>query len=89
MKYKIKPFPQKRELRFNKKKEIKNIPKINSDRRKWTLSYRLNGLTFGLALAGIYTYYFLEYWSNYILIITPILGYFLGYLVGNFLYTKK
>ena len=90
MKYRIKPYPKKKELRFKNKKEIKkNIPYANSKRQQYTLSYRLKGLTFCLALAGVYSYFYLGYWSSYILIITPLFGYFLGYLVGNFLYTKK
>ncbi len=90
MKYRIKPFPKKRELRFKKEKEIKkNESHFNFRRQQYTLSYRLRGLAFGLIIAGIWYYFFLEHWSSYILIIPPIFGYFLGYLTGNFLYTKK
>ena len=91
MKYKIKPFPKKRKLRFQKenKKIKKKRPFSHSKRQQYTLSYRLQGLTFGLAFAAIYSHFYLGYWSHYVLIITPLFGYFLGYLAGNFLYTKK
>ena len=90
MKYKIRPFPKKRKLRFKKEKVIeKNIIHSNFKRSQWTLSYRIQGLTFGLAVAGVYAYFYLGYLSYYVLIIPPIFGYFLGWLVGNFLYTKK
>lgn len=89
MNYKIKPFPKKKELKF-KEENIKISPNIdNSKKRMFTLSYRINGLTLGLIAAGIYCYYFLGYWSIYVLIIAPVLGYFIGWFVGMFSYTKK
>ncbi len=54
----------------------------------WTLSYRLKGLTFALAVAGIYNYFYLPDWNYQLLIASMILGYFLGWLAGRFYYTK-
>jgi len=90
MSYKLKPFPKKKELRFKENKEIKKSTNIDSsEKRMFTLSYRINGLVFGLAAAIIYCYYFIEYWSPYVLIIASIFGYFIGLVVGVFSYTKK
>lgn len=55
----------------------------------WTLSYRLKGLAIGLIAAGIFCYTYLHYWEKWLLLGAAILGYFLGWLVGHFTYTRK
>lgn len=54
----------------------------------WTLSYRLRGLAFGLILAGIYCYFIRHEWSVIVILAAGVLGWFLGWLAGRFLYTK-
>ncbi|PWB38557.1 MAG: hypothetical protein C3F02_03185 [Parcubacteria group bacterium] len=56
---------------------------------RWTLSYRLQGLTLGLAAAMIYHYLYLSAWSYQLLIGAAILGYFLGWPVGRFFIPKS
>ncbi len=54
----------------------------------WTLSYRLKGITFGLAAAGLYCYFYLGTWPKELLIASAVAGYFLGWVIGRFYYTK-
>lgn len=67
---------------------VQKIPNKDNNLSNWTLSYRLKGLALALALAGIYNYLYLPDWSYRLLIGSVILGYFLGWLVGRFYYTK-
>jgi len=59
------------------------------EKSMWTLSYRLKGMAFGLIAMVVYCYIYVGYYSAKLLIAAGILGYFLGWVVGNFSYTKK
>ncbi|MBT4349977.1 hypothetical protein HOD19_04355 [bacterium] len=63
-------------------KRVSNSPSSSM----WTLSYRLQGLTYGLIAVALYCYFYLGAWPKYLLIAAAILGYFLGWIVGKFTY---
>jgi len=54
-----------------------------------TLPFRLQGMGYGLAAAGLYCYFFLHSWSEYLLLAATILGYFMGWLVGYIFVNRK
>jgi len=63
--------------------------KEEADKSNATLSYRIKGLTGGTLIMFIYTYFYVGESSPKMLIAGGVLGYFLGWVAGNFFYTKK
>ncbi|MBT4209788.1 MAG: hypothetical protein HOE19_02650 [Candidatus Komeilibacteria bacterium] len=55
----------------------------------WTLSYRIKGMTGGALIMFLYTSFYLDQSNPKMIILGGILGYFLGWVVGSFFYTKK
>lgn len=55
----------------------------------WTLSYRIRGMSIGLAVALLYCYFFLHDWSAKYLIAGPLVGFLVGALVGRFFYRDR
>jgi len=74
-------------------KDLSNKMKLpapsGAELSNWTLSYRLQGMAIGLIAASIYCYVYLQYWSKILLISAGISGYFIGWVVGYWLYKKK
>ena len=69
----------------------KQQSKAREEGRKsmWTLSYRIKGMTLGTVLMFGYGYFYLDKVDAKMVIAGGILGYFLGWVVGSFFYTKK
>ena len=55
----------------------------------FTLSYRIKGMSIGLAAAILYRYFFLHAWSAKYLVAGPLLGLLIGALVGRFFYRDR
>ena len=74
-----------------KPKQIKSQEQIQDDVAKsnWTLSYKIKGLTGGALAMFLYTDFHLHQSDPKMIIAGGILGYFLGWVVGSFFYTKK
>jgi hypothetical protein len=71
--------------------KIKSQKQIQDEVAKsdWTLSYKIKGLTGGALVMFLYTYVHLGVSDPKMIIAGGILGYFLGWVVGSFFYTKK
>lgn len=54
-----------------------------------TLPYRLQGMGYGMGAAALYCHFVLKSWSEYLLIASVILGYFVGWAVGYIFINKK
>ena len=65
-------------------------PKPYDAKRAATVfSYRINGLLLGVLVVYLFCYFYVgEYPAKY-LVAGGVLGYFLGWVAGNFFYTKK
>ena len=61
----------------------------NSSRSMWTLSWRLKGLSLGMALAALYCYFYLQIWDKWLLLAGMVGGYFLGWIAGLFSYRER
>lgn len=70
---------------------VKNQNKAKEEAAKssWTLSYRLKGLTAGVLIMFIYINFYRGENNPKMIVAGGILGYFLGWMVGRFFYTKK
>jgi|SaaInlStandDraft_5_1057022.scaffolds.fasta_scaffold84172_2 hypothetical protein len=70
-------------------KPLNATPVSDSKLASWTLSYRLRGMSIAMIGVGIYNYLFWPEWEIKFLIAGAILGYFLGWIIGHFTYSKK
>ena len=72
-------------------KYAKNQAKAKEELNKsaWTLSYRIKGMTAGALIMFFYIHYYLGQDNPKMIIAGGVLGYFLGWLLGRFFYTKK
>ena len=72
-------------------KYVKNQAKAQEEAAKssWTLSYRIKGMTAGALLIFLYTSFYLNESNPKMIVAGGVLGYFLGWLIGSFFYTKK
>lgn len=70
---------------------VKNQKKAQEEAAKssWTLSYRIKGMTAGALLMFLYINFYKGESNPKMIIAGGILGYFLGWVVGSFFYTKK
>lgn len=55
----------------------------------WTLSYRIKGMTAGVIIMILYINFYLGETNVKMVIAGGVLGYFAGWLLGSFFYTKK
>ena len=72
-------------------KYVKNQAKAKdeADKSAATLSYRIKGLTVGALLMFFYINFYLGKSDPKMIIAGGVFGYFVGWVVGNFFYTKK
>ena len=66
-----------------------NKAKDEIAKSSWTMSYRIKGMTIGAALMFAYLHFHLGQDNPKMIVAGGIVGYFLGWLTGNFFYTKK
>ena len=64
-------------------------PQIDAAKTGWTLSWRIKGMALGLAISLIYFHFFTNDYNEKIIIACAILGYFIGWAAGSFMYTDK
>lgn len=72
-------------------KYLKDQTKAKEEATKstWTMSYRIKGLTMGAFLMFAYLHFYLDKDDPKMIVAGGVLGYFFGWLAGNFFYTKK
>jgi len=72
-------------------KYIKDQAKLKEESAKstWTLSYRIRGMTAGALTMFLYIHFYLGQYNPKMIVAGGIIGYFFGWLAGNFFYTKK
>jgi len=63
--------------------------KEEAAKSSWTLSYRIKGMTAGALIMFVYTGFYLGEANPKMIIAGGVLGYFLGWVIGSFFYTKK
>lgn len=70
---------------------VKKQAKVKEEAAKssWTLSYRIKGMTAGALVMFLYINFYLGQNNPKMIIAGGILGYFLGWMIGSFFYTKK
>ncbi|RJQ34167.1 hypothetical protein C4566_02495 [Candidatus Parcubacteria bacterium] len=64
---------------------------VQYDRKKssWLLNYSLKGMAFGLAVSLGYFHFYTDYYSVKIIISSAVLGYFVGWAIGSFMYRDR
>jgi len=67
-------LPGRKPVQYDKKKSM------------WSLNYALKGMAFGIAVSFGYFYFYQDYYSVKIIVSCTILGYFVGWAVGRFMY---
>ena len=55
----------------------------------WSLPFRLKGLALGMALSDAYSYLIMHGWYLSLIIPATILGYFIGWAIGYWLFNKR
>lgn len=72
-------------------KYIKDQAKLKEEAEKssWTLSYRIKGMTAGALIMFLYINFYLNQSNPKMIVFGGVMGYFFGWLIGNFFYTKK
>ena len=69
----------------------KNQDKIKEKVTKssWTLSYRIKGMAAGALAMFFYINFYLGESNPKMVVAGGVLGYFLGWMIGSFFYTKR
>ncbi|PLX26019.1 hypothetical protein C0580_00780 [Candidatus Parcubacteria bacterium] len=64
-------------------------PPYDKQKSLWSINYGLKGMALGVAVSFGYFYYYEDYYSPKIIAAVTVLGYFVGWAVGNFMYSDK
>jgi hypothetical protein len=61
------------------------------DKKKsmWSINYGLKGMAVGVAISFGYFHFYQPYYSEKIIASVSILGYFVGWAIGNFMYSDR
>lgn len=72
-------------------KYAKTQAKAKDDAAKssWTMSYRIKGMAAGAVIMFLYINVYLGETNPKMIVAGGVLGYFFGWLIGSFFYTKK
>jgi hypothetical protein len=72
-------------------KYVKDQAKLQEQiaKNSQTLSYRIKGMAAGAGVMFFYTYLYQNESKPYMIVAGGMLGYFFGWIIGNFFYTKK